>query len=891
MKLNYLKLVNFIGIFNGMQMTEIEIDFSKAIHDICLICGDNGSGKSTLFKAMNPFTDPTSALIPNKQCEKDIRYLMDNGDIITIHYIYILDPNGSRKTSCNIYREYVDGHKISLNSNGNVNDAKSIICDLFDIDTSFISLSQLSSDHRGLADMKPSDRKRFINKMIESLSVYNDIYKNLMKKSTTLKTMINSINSKINSLGNIEQIQNRIKSLEASQGDYEDKKNLLLYDIARKEEQIKQLGADDIINEVSELQHEINSIKIHNPISIPDIESMVKESSELEKSIVKQDAIISTLTSQASDIHKQIEDKKLELSASTDIDTIEKIKFSIDTKNQEKEQIENFFSTEGWKSNDVITEEEYNKAIDLKTALETQLNNLVTQVNSYNLDYRSKILDDIKTNKSNPFIYKEEDIIALKNSIDDWEKRKSVYNAIKPLVDRQPSIPKNCTNPKTCPYIQTALKNRETLEKCYEGIPREIAKKIFEEDYITDTKDILMDMENNKNQFNAYKDERNIIENVLYVFNTSKDIFSKFHLDTNFDTIIEYFDIGSTIPLDESKYHEIMNYCISYSAILDTIRNLELQLSEVMNNSKEYLYTKKQIDELSSQYNDINKKIITLNLQLNNDKHNLEMLNNDIQKAKDLQDKEEENLKNIQYRDELQKKLDDKKADYDKSRILIGENSRMMKEMQDINTNILPKIMDDINMCKYQLVMHKDYTEEYQKYSSKYSKIETIKKYASPTTGIQTVIMEMYLNDIISISNDLLKHLFGGEYILYPFVVNENEFRIPCAGKGLINDDISSMSTSQICMISMIISFALLYKSSSIYNIVKLDEMDGGLDTHNRIQFLIMLREMMKSLRYEQCVMISHNSEIDTSDADVICLRSSEPRLNGNIIYNYAGNK
>ena len=148
--------------------------------------------------------------------------------------------------------------------------------------------------------------------------------------------------------------------------------------------------------------------------------------------------------------------------------------------------------------------------------------------------------------------------------------------------------------------------------------------------------------------------------------------------------------------------------------------------------------------------------------------------------------------------------------------------------------------------------------------------------------------MQMYMNDIIDISNRLLGMLFNGEYVLYPFVINETEFRIPCCGNGLMNDDISSMSASQIAMISMIISFALLHKSSSTYNIVKLDEVDGALDTNNRMQFIVLLQKMMDMLRYNQCIMISHNSEINTANVDLILLKhDSNEELTGNIVYDY----
>lgn len=158
-------------------------------------------------------------------------------------------------------------------------------------------------------------------------------------------------------------------------------------------------------------------------------------------------------------------------------------------------------------------------------------------------------------------------------------------------------------------------------------------------------------------------------------------------------------------------------------------------------------------------------------------------------------------------------------------------------------------------------------------YNNKYSKIEKIKYYSSPSTGIQTLFMELYMNKTIAIANNLLSLLFNGELVLQPFIINENEFRIPCVSNGLIHDDISSMSTAQKCMISMILSFSLLYQSSTKYNIIKLDEIDGGLDSINRPYFITLLDKLMSMLKCEQAFLISHNSELDDTSCDVILLK------------------
>ena len=148
--------------------------------------------------------------------------------------------------------------------------------------------------------------------------------------------------------------------------------------------------------------------------------------------------------------------------------------------------------------------------------------------------------------------------------------------------------------------------------------------------------------------------------------------------------------------------------------------------------------------------------------------------------------------------------------------------------------------------------------------------------------------MELYMGKVLSIANELLSLLFESRYTLMPFVITETEFRIPCSGDGLINDDISSMSNSQVSMMSMILSYSLLFNSSTKYNILKADEIDAPLDTKNRTQFVILLEQMMDLLETEQSILISHNSEIDTANVDLIVLKTSDTEhIDGNIIYKY----
>ena len=89
-------------------------------------------------------------------------------------------------------------------------------------------------------------------------------------------------------------------------------------------------------------------------------------------------------------------------------------------------------------------------------------------------------------------------------------------------------------------------------------------------------------------------------------------------------------------------------------------------------------------------------------------------------------------------------------------------------------------------------------------------------------------------------------------------------------------------------MISMILGFALLKQGSSKYNILRLDEIDHGLDQDNRALFISVVRSIMADMGVESCIMVSHATESVLDDTDVILLNpldNVQPK--GNVIFKY----
>ncbi len=98
MKFISAKFTGYVGFNAVMGLDELEIDFSKSKHKICLIVGMNGSGKSTLLTALNIFPDPSSYYMKNKNASKLLR-LIDNNNLYEIEIQSPYDGKGGRKTT------------------------------------------------------------------------------------------------------------------------------------------------------------------------------------------------------------------------------------------------------------------------------------------------------------------------------------------------------------------------------------------------------------------------------------------------------------------------------------------------------------------------------------------------------------------------------------------------------------------------------------------------------------------------------------------------------------------------------------------------------------------------------------------------------------------------
>ena len=881
MKLLSIRLENYIGIYNGRGDNILEVDLSQSTSNIVIIRGSNGSGKSTLLKALSPLQDDNTAIIPGLEGKKTLRYLY-NGEVYEILYVHPVKTDGSRgQVKMQVYKGM---NRVELNPTWNVTSGKDIIFDLFNLDANFLTLSQLSSEDRGLADKKPAERKKFVNSIINGIEVYNNMYKVITKKYSTFKNLISTISSKINQIGNIEELNARYNNISRQVETVSSERDKAVIEASKIDAEIGILTRDNNLEEFYKINEEIRENLDYIRASKSQVINLSKGELTSENLNELKDIIDNSLHAFDKDISKW---KSEEAVAKVKIENISREKDETFNSLQTKITKRGTLLDGGFSDSDLTL---YKETKDKIAKLENDINGLNSSIKNlseaealvnamemivpvldslYNgLDATTKKekYDFVKTTLDNDGKYVDQTIELtrtyneLSRTVTELESEVLAYEI---LFDKAKSLalrPKDCKI-DDCSFVKEAI---EASSKHPEKRINDINKEIDESNKLL--KSLEKDIESYKELYDFNKRFTNLHGMVL----SFRKLLEKSPVNYIIDPyqLLASLDHMENLMIDFNQIRGIFN-------IITTKSNYEEIIESLKEPAAKYEANKALIDELDSDIASLKDKLTTIDAQLTAEQDGISETTTNISlaefktevytKCKSLVDEciglEERNNElqgQINSLSDIAFKVKDLETRMDEA-----------KSRADRLNNDLNAILSERDKIASSKTLLEDYIRDLELYNKNFSILETIRYYLSPTTGIQTVFMRTYMGNIILKANELLSLIFNGQFIIQPFVINEAEFRIPCLGNGLVNDDISSMSTSQICMISMILSFAILSNSSTDYNILKLDEIDGGLDTENRIQFIGLLKQLITMVGCEQCFLISHNMEYD-ADTTVI---------------------
>ena len=893
MRLLRLRLENYIGIYNGMGLDHIEIDFSKCLHKVLIIKGDNGTGKSTIFKALTPLADSTINFIPDRTAIKEIAYETDFQTILNIKYESLVKDGIRRPTKCYLNRLNPDGSIENLNPSNNITTAKEVIYDILGIDDNFITLSQLSANKKGLGGLKPSERKRYVNSIISSLAVFNNIHKMITTKSTVLKSIIDSYVTKLNQIGNIAIVEDAIRKDTIALKELDSKKNGLISEIATIKAELSRLDTSgSFLDDYKNLS--MRKIILEKEIrELPDVEEYSEEKLiQYEKDMARYEANEEMLSSRAKEIldnelnlSNSITELQVKLDSLYDKDHMDDLNSKIESTKKELESYKPFFSLfETYKN---ISEQDYET---VKLVIEKFNSTIETIFQTYSETVRKESMNSLRTGKNEVILDHNEILSGLEKQLEDLRTEKLNVEFLNNRSKDYNKIPDDCNHKSDCPFIKdiveakNLLKSRQSLYSLSTNINSTL-------DAIESAKNLA---EENMMKTQCLYEMRSILE---YIQSMSK-IIRKFPGTESLDSINTlYHNIEYGIRLNfESvdKYQEFKNISTIVSSLEENLHSYETAKDKLISANAEIRILQEKIDSNLKNLSDIRASKVSVLAEIEKirkAKLDIKTVLDSIRYAKINKEKFEEVSEELQS---ITSKIESMEKDTVAIRELTDRLNRRGSELSALQNTDLPALTKAIEENKYRIVLFEQYTRDSQEYGAKYNEVQMIKKYTS-IHGIQTVYMSVFMNSILNMTNALLTLLFRGRFTLQPFIINENEFNIPCAdSEGRVREDISLMSDSQLSMISMLISFVLLRNSSNRYNIIKLDEVDDNLDNMNRIQFSILIEKIMIDLGFDQCLIISHNNELDLSNTDIVILKMESQEMidslynsGGNIVFSY----
>ena len=891
MKYTYVKAHGYKGFFAKLGTLDIELDLSQCTHKIILIEGENGYGKSTLINILHLLPDDSSSFIEGEPGYKEI-WVNDYDVNYKACIKHNIKSNGSRDTTkAYLFRLNGDTWE-DLNPNGNISSYKDLLYSIFGIDPNFIALSKISSENRGLVDKRPSERKMFFSSIISNIEVFNNMYKSLNKKSSIYKSNVNNITSKINQIGNVEQLTIRLNRLEQDLQLLQNTKDNLISSISSDKSKIQLLDPNneiqDTFNDIYKDIKLINGELKNNGLNIESIKNKYAKDIELEKipeeykhikqlvtdintSIqVYQSKITRTLQDRDDEAENlQVKSAKLESlkleNSYTDLKSL--IKASEEKISMYKDIIDRIGITDI----NSISKDEFILGLNTLKEIKETIDQLY-----YTKDYNIviKTLDNIRNNTLPDLVNIENELSQLNNQLVDLSIQLSEYNTLFEVSKKLANRPKECKN-DNCLFIKDSL---EAINKK----PDENISRLQEE--INKCKDRIDYLNIYKNDSLEIINTNNYINTIIRSIKNNNTILCKLPIDINIfgnvDSILQAIEDKRDFKEIDTLYEYLQyaNIIEQYKSEIDIYNKLK-QDEKIYNAKNEIVddvmedinRITARMDNIQKEIDEYNNKILELNNQSSIFKNTIVQYETLLQ----LMDKND----NLKFRKEdLINRYETIKSKMAEIKISLENITNNTNELNNINNRLIPlnKERDEIN---HSIRLSQEYNEELQIYTSMYNKIEILKKYSSPTkNGIQMLFIEMYMNKILSTANQLLALLFNGEYMLKQPIINQSEFRLPCIGDRMECDDISSMSTSQKCMIGMILSFSVLRHSNSRLNIASMDEIDGGLDHQNRLIFFPIVYQMIDILQLDQIFIISHNQEIDYSNCDVINL--SNPQSN-----------
>jgi DNA repair exonuclease SbcCD ATPase subunit len=824
MRILYIKLVNYIGIKAAMGLNEFELSFDSIDKPIIQIMGPNKCGKTVVTSELHPLSsvnlngDDRSDLpliLKDEIGIKEIGYELKDGNIANITITH--RPTGkSHSTSCSFV---YNGEE--LNPSGGVGSFNDLVNKILGINKYSVQFIINKSNLVSFGSMSATQRKNLLNKAM-NIDKYDKYHKHFTDEYRFTNKLITSLNNTreylLSTFGSYEMLCKELVDCKTHSDGLFEKIQQSVSKMDYLSGRINLIQQQNPSNELHDVNNQLNSFyaitsELGNEYRAYDV--LVNEQIELNQ-------IISRLQSKRDGLNKDIDilyEKKEDIERTTqrnqqaiqDFQNMENAQIDL------KRQIENITIQQH-----VNATSDYIKSlIQLAQTINSTCKEIVTSLNTQHL---KMFTDLIKRNIDvSAFLLHENSILM------DGEKEKAAIARIKNLsMNVNGAYPEECQN-KDCLF----RKSYDTLDTFFKSYQSTSSDKLT-----------LFDLEQ---MDHAHKN----IQVVRRLLNTQvpDEFQNMFMLDTILDNLCNG-RLGMDIGFLERMLEEA-GKIESRNRLIQQLSSVESSL-QTMRNSLVSTNPEDGFSQLISEVERIQREIRLIDEEIEKQTQILKV--NDRQRML---------LSEIQHLDvkELTKRqrvLQKTVIDLNQWNMEYGQYQQSHSEFkhQFASVSSRLKTLEEADAQYKQTII------EIEKHNHSDAVSRAIAESTSPIKGkpVDSIRNKMYT--ALSLTNRLLDVLYSGEVKMLEPTIDDKFFVLPFRSDdgGIDKQDVRYGSQSETALLSLALQLSIASTLTN-YNIPLIDEVDGPLDINKKDNFILMIQEIMATLKMEQLFIISHTTD------------------------------
>lgn len=845
MKLTRLVLKNFAAIWAGMNLKEINIDFTKCNNRITLLVGRNGSGKTSLLSNIHPFPylgtldirNTQELILEGKEGLKIFEF--EDGDTKYRAEHHYLIQSGRRKTLC-----FFKKNGKEMNPSGTVKSFYDVINMEFNLDQAFLKVIRLGPNVNDIITMKASERKDFISTFLSEIDAYSQCFKVANEESKFIKNRLKLVTSEYDKLDDISEMkilkENTSKYMEVNTSTRDTLiQKLYSFKGEMKVAILDEFKINDYLDEYNRNKELIESDKFTPEFIISQKTAKSELGSRIDTLNYKikfLDDERMNLSNELVDIETKMVDIRNKINLISQNNSIDMIDDSIRKYEKELEELGDIEIPELSKSGAMLI------MISLE-AISEKFEGIMHYDHSF-IRMTKELMMGKKVSKLSKIInsYADDCIIDISKEIATQELVNKAGNSSGAVL----FVPSDCDMYQRCPYYTSFHKKKKPVS-----------------------------IENLNNQIELYTEFKNFGKDLEYVLNNCDKEDLKGYINSSEGILAMFLTAPGKVHSHIEEGIEMIEKIVSTHENIEKAEKIKARLNELklerasLADLGSITVLNDQLNDLELRATNIRAKMVAIDVELDQKKEELNDLKNDLEvveyncevisQYEGIINKKEtivENYNKAMESLELIKVYDAQVNAYETQ---IRELDNTIRDQKNIIDNLTYKIMK-----KEELETQKNGIEERFEY------VELIKESLSSTKGIPLIFIQLYLKNIQIFANQIIQSMFDDSISLCDFIITDKEFSIPYKVNGIEVTDISYASQGQRATISLALSFAILQQFISKYNILLLDEMDGPLYKDNKEKFVRIIEEQMERIGCEQCIMITHNNIFENYPVDLI---------------------